>query len=112
MDHCDTLGVLWLSSTDQPGSDMKWILALLVTILIALQYRLWVGEGSWADVTRLEREVREQERANEQLQRRNRNLAIEVEALKEGLDSVEERAREDLGMIKDGETFYMIIEKD
>jgi len=94
------------------GSDMKWILALLVAILIALQYRLWVGEGSWADVTRLEREVREQERANQQLQRRNRNLAIEVEALKEGLDSVEERAREDLGMIKDGETFYMIIEKD
>lgn len=91
---------------------MKWILALLVAILIALQYRLWVGEGSWADVTRLEREVRQQERANEQLQRRNRALAIEVDALKDGLDSVEERAREDLGMIKDGETFYMIIEKD
>lgn len=91
---------------------MKWILAFLVTILIALQFRLWVGEGSWADVTRLEREVRDQERTNEQLQRRNRALAIEVDALKDGLDSVEERAREDLGMIKEGETFYMIIEKD
>lgn len=91
---------------------MKALLIVLLAIFVALQYRLWIAEGSWADVARLEREVREQEQTNEQLQQRNRNLAIEVEALKGGLDSVEERAREDLGMIKEGETFYMIIESD
>lgn len=91
---------------------MKALLIALLVIFVALQYRLWIAEGSWADVARLEREVREQEQTNQQLQQRNRNLAIEVDALKDGLDSVEERAREDLGMIKEGETFYMIIESD
>lgn len=91
---------------------MKILLIALLAIFLVLQYRLWVAEGSWADVARLEREVNQQQEANEQLQRRNRRLAIEVETLKDGLDSIEERAREDLGMIKEGETFYMIIEKD
>lgn len=89
---------------------MKWLLIALLVLFTALQYRLWVSEGSWADVTRLEREISEQQQRNDQLQERNRVLAVEVDSLKEGLDSIEERAREDLGMIEEGETFFMVVE--
>lgn len=89
---------------------MKWLLIALLVLFTALQYRLWVSEGSWADVARLEREISEQQQRNDQLQERNRVLAIEVNALKDGLDSIEERAREDLGMIEEGETFFMVVE--
>lgn len=89
---------------------MKWLSVTLLLILLVLQYRLWVGDGSVAHVVRLDRELQRQSAANERLQERNRILAIEVEDLKEGLNSVEERAREEMGMIKDGETFYMLIE--
>lgn len=88
---------------------MKALLAVLLVLLTGLQYRLWVAEGSWADVTRLEREIEKQASENERLQERNRRLSIEVQALKNGLDSVEERARQDLGMIREGETFYMMV---
>ncbi len=89
---------------------MKILLVILLTLFLTLQYRLWVAEGSWADVTRLDREIGEQQSANERLIERNRRLAVEVDELKEGLDSVEERAREDLGMIRDGETFFMVVD--
>lgn len=89
---------------------MKILLVVLLTLFLTLQYRLWVAEGSWADVTRLDREIGEQQLANERLIERNRRLAVEVDELKEGLDSVEERAREDLGMIRDGETFFMVVD--
>lgn len=89
---------------------MKILLAILIVLFTALQYRLWVAEGSWADVARLDRDIQAQELANERLKERNRRLAVEVDELKEGLDSVEERAREDLGMIRDGETFFMVVE--
>lgn len=88
---------------------MKILLAVLIVLLTGLQYRLWVAEGSWADVTRLDREIEQQASENERLKERNRRLAIEVRALKNGLDSVEERARQDLGMIREGETFYMMV---
>lgn len=88
---------------------MKALLAVLLVLLTGLQYRLWVAEGSWADVTRLERDIEKQAAENERLKERNRRLSIEVQALKNGLDSVEERAREDLGMIREGETFYMMV---
>jgi len=91
---------------------MKWITAILLILLVGLQFRLWVGEGSLADVARLEREIQKQQAENGRLRERNRVLAIEVEELKSGLDSVEERARTEMGMIKEGETFYMVIEKD
>lgn len=89
---------------------MKILLAILIVLFTALQYRLWIAEGSWADVTRLDRDIRAQELANERLKARNRRLAVEVDELKDGLDSIEERAREDLGMIRDGETFFMVVD--
>lgn len=90
---------------------MKWMLATLLIILLGLQYRLWVGEGSLADVARLEREVGLQQAENDRLRERNQVLAVEVENLKTGLDSVEERARNDIGMIKKNETFFMVLKE-
>lgn len=89
---------------------MKWLVGILVALLVALQYRLWVGEGSLADVVRMKNEVQVQTLENQRLKQRNKILAAEVKGLKSGLDAVEERAREDLGMIKPGETFYMVVD--
>ncbi len=89
---------------------MKWLIAVMLLILAGLQYRLWVGEGSLADVVRLNQEIDEQQLENERLLERNKVLAAEVKGLKSGLEAVEERAREDLGMIKPGETFFMVVE--
>lgn len=89
---------------------MKWMLGILIILLAGLQYRLWISEGSLADVKRLEREITIQQADNSRLRERNRILAVEVEDLKTGLDSVEERARNDIGMIKKDETFFMILE--
>ncbi|WP_075186800.1 cell division protein FtsB [Teredinibacter haidensis] len=88
---------------------MKWILSLLFVLLGILQYRLWVGEGSIAQVVRLQQEITMQSAENERLRERNRLLAAEVEALKNGYDAIENRARSEMGMIKDGETFFMIV---
>lgn len=79
-------------------------------ILLVLQYQLWVGDGSVAELRRLEADVEARRLENERLDERNRELESEVVALKEGLDAIEERARTDLGMIRDDETFYLIIE--
>ena len=89
---------------------MKWLIALLLLFLLGLQYRLWIGEGSLAHRYELGQQIEQQQAENDALRERNRLLALEVEALKNGLDAVEERAREQMGMIKEGETFYMIVE--
>ena len=91
---------------------MKWLAALLLLLLAGLQYRLWVGEGSLAHVAQLERQIDKQQAENRALRQRNRVLALEVEALKAGADSVEARARADMGMIKKGETFYRVPETE
>lgn len=91
---------------------MRWLLVILILFFLFLQYRLWVGEGSLAQKQVLQHKVEVQKQKNEALNDRNKILANEVESLKEGLESVEERARTDLGMIKDGETFYMVVDKE
>ncbi|WP_297528979.1 cell division protein FtsB [Thiohalobacter sp.] len=90
---------------------MRWLIALLVALLIYLQYRLWVGDGSLAEVWRLRGAVAEQRAENARLQERNQALDAEVRDLKEGLEAVEERARSELGMIREGEVFYQIVEE-
>ncbi len=91
---------------------MRWLFIILAVILLLLQYRLWVGEGSLAQKVVLERKLETQQAENEQLRERNQVLANDVADLKDGLEGVEERARIDLGMVKEGETFYMVIEKE
>ena len=90
---------------------MKMLLAMLVLILLGLQYRLWVGTGSFAQIDQLSSQLEEQSEQNATLRERNDEVYAEISDLKEGLDSVEEHARSELGMIKEGETFYMIIEE-
>ena len=89
---------------------MKWIVVIMLVFLVGLQYRLWVGDGSLAEKSRLAREIALQESENVALRERNRQLAVDVLELKTGLDGVEERARYDLGMVKEGETFFMIVD--
>ncbi len=89
---------------------MRWLIALLVATLLVLQYRLWVGEGSLSEVWHLRQQVEAQRKENERLVERNMALDAEVTDLKQGMDAIEERARNDLGMIKEDEIFYQVIE--
>ena len=87
-----------------------WLFVLLVLILAGLQYRLLVGDGSLAQVQALQQQIAEQQAENEQLLERNRILEAEVLELKQGTETVEERARHELGMVKEGETLYQLAE--
>ncbi len=91
---------------------MKTVLAILLVVLVLLQVRLWIGAGSMGDIARLEGEIEEQTGANAGLEARNSVLMEEVGDLRNGLDSIEERARNELGLIRRGETFYLIVEDD
>lgn len=88
---------------------MKIISFLLIVLLVLLQYRLWIGNGSVTDVHHLEQAKQEQMLENRLLQERNQALAAEVYDLKHGYDAIEERARSEMGMIRNDETFYHVI---
>ena len=87
-----------------------WLFVVLILLLAGLQYRLWVGNGSLAQVNSLQQQIAEQQGENERLLERNRILEAEVMELKKGMETVEERARHELGMVKEGETLYLITE--
>ncbi|AWM58497.1 cell division protein FtsB [Pseudomonas songnenensis] len=87
-----------------------WLFVVLLLLLGGLQYRLWVGEGSLAQVNSLNKQIAEQQGENERLLERNRILEAEVRELKQGMETVEERARQELGMVKEGETLFQLIE--
>ncbi len=87
-----------------------WLFIVLILLLAGLQYRLWVGEGSLAQVSRLQQQIAEQRGENERLLERNRILEAEVMELKRSMETVEERARQELGMLKEGETLYLLTE--
>jgi cell division protein FtsB len=89
---------------------MRWLAGVLLLLLAALQYRLWVGDGSLAEVHALREEISAQKAELLQLQARNQSLEAEVLDLREGLDALEERARSELGMIKQGEMFLQVIQ--
>ena len=91
---------------------MKILLAALILILIALQYKLWFGDGSLSEVVQLSRELEIQKTRLHELEERNRILEAQVLDLQNGLDAFEEKARNDLGMIKQGETFIQLIPKE
>ncbi len=86
------------------------LLLALLGLLAFLQYHFWFGRGSSGEVVALEKQVDGQKRANDGLRDRNAELAAEVEDLKSGEAAAEERARNELGMIKPGEKFYRVVE--
>jgi len=90
---------------------MKGIIAALVVILALLQYKLWTGNGSFAEVFRLDRAIIAQNKENTAAKERNLALQAEVDDLKHGMDALEERARTELGMIKKNETFFRVIDR-
>ena len=83
----------------------------MVVLLVALQYRLWFGRGNLLEVKHLEEIKREQIEDNQRLSERNQALAAEVLDLKQGMEAIEEKARSEMGMIKNSETFYQIVDK-
>lgn len=91
---------------------MKILLAVLILIFIGLQYRLWIGDGSFADINRLDQQVTVQEAENAELEERNAALVREVDELQTGMDAIEEHARNELGLIREGETFFLLIEEE
>ena len=88
---------------------MRVLLAILIVLVLLLQAKMWFGEGGYRDVQRLAARVEEQARENEMLAQRNRELQAEVDDLRQGLQAIEERARSELGMVKDDEEFYQVI---
>ena len=88
---------------------MKALSFVLAGLLVALQYPLWVGKGSWLRVWELDRSLLAQKDQNAKLKARNDALDAEVRDLKQGLEAVEERARLELGMIKKDEVFYQVV---
>jgi len=89
---------------------MKWLWAFMVFLILALQVRLWAGEGSFAQVLVLRDQIEQQQNHNAQLRERNLQLEAEVLDLKTAQGAIEERARSQLGMIHQRETFYMMVE--
>jgi len=90
---------------------MNYILSILLILIILLQYDLWVGKASISEVKQLELALNQQAKENQGLIERNDALKAEVLDLKKGLEAIEERARTELGMIKQDETFFHVIEK-
>lgn len=91
---------------------MRLVLALLIVLFLVLQYRLWSGDGGLAEVWRLQRAIEAQQQEIFELKQRNAALRAEVEDLRQGLAAIEERARSELGLIKEGETFFQTIDEE
>jgi len=91
---------------------MRVFTAILLTLLLLLQYRLWFGKNSVPDYLILKERLIHQQDANDKLKQRNKLLFADTDDLKLGLEAIEERARNELGMIKEEETFFRLIPKD
>ncbi|MEC5206579.1 cell division protein FtsB [Vogesella urethralis] len=89
---------------------MRRLTLMLLVLLAALQWPLWLGKGSWLRVWQLDKQVEEQRAANLVLVRRNAALDAEVRDLKQGTAAIEERARNELGMIRQGEVFFQLLD--
>lgn len=85
----------------------------LALLLVLLQIRLWFGDGSLEERARLNREIEQQQSANDRLEARNEVVELEIQEFREDPEAaIEERAREELGLIKEGETLYILVDDD
>jgi cell division protein FtsB len=92
-------------------SPIKLIWAVIIALVLLLQVRLWIGEGSFAQVWALEQAIAEQQQGNDTLATRNERLYAEVRNLRNEQGAVEERARIDLGLIRNDETFFLVVDQ-
>ncbi len=90
---------------------MRWPTRVLLALIVLLQYPLWLGKGGWLRVWDMDRQLQAQREINQKLEQRNAALDAEVRDLKNGYDAIEERARYELGLVKDGEVFVQVPQK-
>lgn len=90
---------------------MRLIILCLAVLAVLIQYPLWLGKGGWLRVWDMERQVSAAHQKNDELRARNAKLSSEVQDLKDGTGSIEERARYELGMIKDNEVFVQVLDQ-
>jgi cell division protein FtsB len=90
---------------------LRPITLILATLILLLQYPLWLGKGSWLKVWDVDRQVEAQKQINQQTAKRNAALDAEVRDLKKGTEAIEERARSQLGMVKRDEVFFQIVDQ-
>ena len=88
---------------------LRILAGIAIALILALQFKLWLGDGGMREVWHLRAQVAAQRAENERLQERNRTLLAEVQDLKQGQNAIEERARTDLGMVAGDETFYQVM---
>jgi cell division protein FtsB len=89
---------------------VRWLTLVLASLIIALQYPLWLGKGSWLKVWEVDQQLTKQKEENERLKARNASLEAEVKDLKTGYEAIEERARAELGMVKQDEVFFQVMD--
>jgi cell division protein FtsB len=89
---------------------MRIITVLLLSLTLLLQYRLWFGKNNVPDYWQLKQEIARQQQDNQKLKQRNKLLYADISDLKSGVEAIEERARNELGMIKENETFFRVVQ--
>jgi cell division protein FtsB len=87
---------------------VRWLAIIFVALILALQYPMWLGKGGWLQVRELDRQVAAQKQVNADLKARNEALDADVRDLKQGFEAIEERARSELGMVKQDEVFFQL----
>jgi len=89
---------------------MKIIIAIIILLIVHFQYRIWVGDGSVAEIDAYQQRLNDLKKQAEEKRQRNEALYAEVLDLRKGQEAIEERARDELGMIKEDETFFHVLE--
>ena len=87
---------------------MRWLALVFAALIVALQYPMWLGKGGWLQVREYDRQLAEQREQNAKLKTRNEALDADVRDLKTGSEAIEERARSELGMIRQDEVFFQL----
>jgi len=89
---------------------MKILAGILVALIVAIQFPLWIGKGGWLRVWEIDQQLAAQREKNAGLEARNAGIAAEVRDLKQGREALEERARYELGLVRPDEVFFQIVE--
>src|SRR3954467_7078916 len=90
---------------------MRWLALAFVALIVVLQYPMWLGKGGWLQVRELDRQLSAQKDAKAKLKVRNEALDADVRDLKAGVEAIEERARSELGMVKQDEVFFQLRQR-
>lgn len=91
---------------------MRLLIIAIALILVALQWRLWFGENGMRELKQLKQKIAEQQLISNKLREQNRRLQLRIEDLRTGTEVLEETARRELGLIKEGETFFLYIPEE